>query len=236
MGQVKDRVDAANQLASLVRDNDRNKKMIVEEGEIFPLLKLLKEGASVEARIVAAIALFNIANDKHRVRLIIDALRTSMIVGVLEDSPMKVQISVANFVARMADLDDNGQEEFMRLNVTRPLMSLLSNHLDLEVVNDNPVKTSIPSLVEMNKQLAYKNIKANYNSDSSCHGGSHNKKEREMETPEVQLKVKVKVKVSCAEALWKLSKGSLSNSRKITEMKGLLCLAKIVEREKGDAV
>jgi hypothetical protein len=161
-----------------------------------------------------------------------------MIVGVLEDSPMKVQISVANFVARMANLDDNGQEEFMRLNVTRPLMSLLSNHLDLEVVNDNPVKTSIPSLVEMNKQLAYKNIKANYNSDSSSHGGSHNKKEREMETPEVQLKVKVKVKVkvSCAEALWKLSKGSLSNSRKITEMKGLLCLAKIVEREKGDAV
>jgi hypothetical protein len=235
MGQVKDRVDAANQLASLVRDNDRNKKMIVEEGEIFPLLKLLKEGASVEARIAAAIALFNIANDKHRVRLIIDALRTSMIVGVLEDSPMKVQISVANFVARMADLDDNGQEEFMRLNVTRPLMSLLSNHLDLEVVNDNPVKTSIPSLVEMNKQLAYKNIKANYNSDNSSHGGSHNK-EREMETPEVQLKVKVKVKVSCAEALWKLSKGSLSNSRKITEMKGLLCLAKIVEREKGDAV
>ncbi|XP_052301782.1 uncharacterized protein LOC127904071 [Populus trichocarpa] len=210
MGQVKDRVDAANQLASLVRDNDRNKKMIVEEGEIFPLLKLLKEGASVEARIAAAIALFNIANDKHRVRLIIDALRTSMIVGVLEDSPMKVQISVANFVARMADLDDNGQEEFMRLNVTRPLMSLLSNHLDLEVVNDNPVKTSIPSLVEMNKQLAYKNIKANYNSDSSSHGGSHNKKEREMETPEVQLKVKVKVKVSCAEALWKLSKGKIT--------------------------
>jgi hypothetical protein len=30
MGQVKDRVDAANQFASLARDNDRNKKMIVE--------------------------------------------------------------------------------------------------------------------------------------------------------------------------------------------------------------
>uniref|UniRef100_A0A2K1YAV1 Condensin complex subunit 1 C-terminal domain-containing protein n=1 Tax=Populus trichocarpa TaxID=3694 RepID=A0A2K1YAV1_POPTR len=204
-------------------------------GEIFPLLKLLKEGASVEARIAAAIALFNIANDKHRVRLIIDALRTSMIVGVLEDSPMKVQISVANFVARMANLDDNGQEEFMRLNVTRPLMSLLSNHLDLEVVNDNPVKTSIPSLVEMNKQLAYKNIKANYNSDSSSHGGSHNKKEREMETPEVQLKVKVKVKVSCAEALWKLSKGSLSNRKRGMQFNCLMTITEITAVAESNA-
>jgi hypothetical protein len=82
----------------------------------------------------------------------------------------------------------------------------------------------------MNKKLAYKSIKANYNSDSSSHGGSHSNKEREMETPEMQLKLKV----SCAEALWKLSRGSVSNSRKITETKGLLCLAKIVEREKGE--
>uniref|UniRef100_A0A6N2MEQ5 DUF7792 domain-containing protein n=1 Tax=Salix viminalis TaxID=40686 RepID=A0A6N2MEQ5_SALVM len=229
MGQVKDRDGAANQLASLALDNDRNKMMIVEEGGIFPLLKLLKEGASAEARIAAATALFNIANGKQRVRLIVEALETSMIVGVLGDSPIKVQISVANLVARMADLDDYAREEFMRLNVTRPLMSLLSNHLNLQVVSDKPVKTSIPSLVEMNQRLAYKNIKANYNRDSSSRGGAHNKK-RLMETPGVQLKLKV----SYAEALWKLSKGSLSNSRKITEMKGLLCLATIVEREKGE--
>ncbi|KAJ6748557.1 ARMADILLO REPEAT ONLY 1 PROTEIN [Salix purpurea] len=183
MGQVKDRDGAANQLASLALDNDRNKKMIVEEGGIFPLLKLLKEGASAEARIAAATALFNIANGKQRVRLIVEALETSMIVGVLEDSPIKVQISVANLVARMADLDDYAREEFMRLNVTRPLMSLLSNHLNLQVVSDKPVKTSIPSLVKMNQRLAYKNIKSNYNRDSSSHGGAHNKK-RLMETPE----------------------------------------------------
>jgi hypothetical protein len=230
MGQVKDRVDAANQLASLARDNDRNKKMIVEEGGILPLLKLLKEGASAEAQIAAATALSNIASDRERVRLIVDALGISMIVGVLGDSQTKVQISVANLVARMAALDDYAQDEFMRLNVTRPLVSLLSSHLDLEIASNNPVKTSIPSLIEMNKKLAYKSIKANYNSDSSSHGGSHSNKEREMETPEMQLKLKV----SCAEALWKLSRGSVSNSRKITETKGLLCLAKIVEREKGE--
>ncbi|KAJ6688228.1 ARMADILLO REPEAT ONLY 4 [Salix koriyanagi] len=226
MGQVKDRVDAANQLASLARDNDRNKKMIVEEGGILPLLKMLKEGASVEAQTAAATALSNIASDGEKVRVIVDALGISMIVGVLGDSQTRVQISVANLVARMADLDDYAQEEFVRLNVTRPLVSLLSSHLDMEIVSNNPVKTSIPSLIEMNKKLAYK---GGYNSDGSSHGGSHNNK-REMETPELQLKLKV----SCAEALWKLSRGSVSNSRKITETKGLLCLAKIVERESGE--
>ncbi|KAG6754092.1 hypothetical protein POTOM_042100 [Populus tomentosa] len=90
MGQVKDRVIVVNQFAWLARDNDRNKKMIVEEGGIFLLLKLLKEGASVEAPIAAAIELFNIANDKHKVRLIVDALGTSMIVGVLGDSLLKI--------------------------------------------------------------------------------------------------------------------------------------------------
>ncbi|KAB5525033.1 hypothetical protein DKX38_022782 [Salix brachista] len=227
MGQVRDRVDAANQLASLARDNDRNKKMIVEEGGIVPLLKLLKEGASVEAQTAAATALSNIASDGEKVRVIVDALGISMIVGVLGDSQTRVQISVANLVARMAALDGYAQEEFVRLNVTRPLVSLLSSHLDMEIVSNNPVKTSIPSLIEMNKKLAYK---GGYNSDSSSHGGSHNSKEREMETPELQLKLKV----SCAEALWKLSRGSVSNSRKITETKALLCLAKIVERESGE--
>ncbi|KAL3571151.1 hypothetical protein D5086_028400 [Populus alba] len=203
---------------------------LYDQGGILPLLKLLKEGASAEAQIAAATALSNIASDRERVRLIVDALGISMIVGVLGDSQTKVQISVANLVARMAALDEYAQEEFMRLNVTRPLVSLLSSHLDLEIASNNPVKTSIPSLIEMNKKLAYKNIKPSYNSDSSSHGGSHSNKEREMETPEMQLKLKV----SCAEALWKLSRGSVSNSRKITETKGLLCLAKIVEREKGE--
>ncbi|KAJ6760778.1 ARMADILLO REPEAT ONLY 1 PROTEIN [Salix purpurea] len=80
MGQVKDRVDAANQLASLARDNDRNKKMIVEEGGILPLLKMLKEGASVEAQTAAATALSNIASDGEKVRVIVDAHGISMIV------------------------------------------------------------------------------------------------------------------------------------------------------------
>ncbi|CAN1294277.1 hypothetical protein LINPERPRIM_LOCUS22393 [Linum perenne] len=75
------------------------------------------------------------------------------------------------------------------------------------------------------------NHKLSYNSDSGSSSSHHRKdREREMEAPEV----KQRLKVCCAEALWKLSRGSLSNSRKITETKGLLCLAKIIEQEKGE--
>ncbi|KAK2992500.1 hypothetical protein RJ640_005647 [Escallonia rubra] len=60
-----DRMDAANELASLARENDRNKKIIVDEGGIAPLLRLLKEGASPEVQLVAATALYNIGTDQE---------------------------------------------------------------------------------------------------------------------------------------------------------------------------
>ncbi|KAJ8753526.1 hypothetical protein K2173_022767 [Erythroxylum novogranatense] len=231
MGQLKDRADAANELASLARDNDRNKKMIVEEGGILPLLKLFKEDASPDAQIAAATALYNIANDQERVRSIVDAHGVPMIVGVLGDSPMKVQVEVAKLVSRMAELDPIAQEEFARENVIRPLVSSLCADLVFDVGNNHSGKKSIHSIVELNKELAYKNYGSNNShSDSSSHGSSHYRKERGMETPEELHNLNV----CCAEALWKLSKGNLSNSRKITETRGLLCLAKIIEKEKGD--
>ncbi|KAF5197855.1 armadillo repeat only, partial [Thalictrum thalictroides] len=63
-----DRIDAANQLASLVVDNDRNKKIIVEEGGVPPLLKLLEEGVSAESQVAASTAFANLATDQERVR------------------------------------------------------------------------------------------------------------------------------------------------------------------------
>ncbi|KAJ4828480.1 hypothetical protein Tsubulata_040054, partial [Turnera subulata] len=195
--QIKDRVDAANELASLAGDNDRNKKMIVEEGGILPLLKLLKEGASPEAQIAAANALFNIATDQERVRLIVEDHGVSILVGVLGDSPVKVQIAVAGLVARMAELDPFAQEEFMRENVTRPLVSLLSMDVIMEVAaaaatHPSGGKTSFHSLVEMNR-LAQKNSRSNHYDGSSHGGSSHHRreKEREMESPEVKLKLKI---------------------------------------------
>ncbi|XP_044485170.1 uncharacterized protein LOC123210763 [Mangifera indica] len=234
VGEIKARIDAANELASLARDNNRNKKMIVEEGGILPLLKLLKEGTSAEAQIAAAHALINLATDEETVRIIVSVFGVPIIVGVLGECSMKVLIVVATLVARIAELDSVAQEEFVRENVTRPLISLLSMDMVLDIPKHQPPKTSIHSIVQMNKQMignsAHKyNHRSGSNSDGSSHSGQH-KKEREGETPEA----KIKVQIACSEALWKLSKGSLACGRKITETKGLLCLAKIIEREKGD--
>ncbi|CAN4088071.1 unnamed protein product [Withania somnifera] len=221
MGNLQYRMEAAQALANLARDNDRNKKMIVEENGIQPLLKLLKESSSVEAQIAAATALYNLADEEERVRAIANDLGVQIIVKVLAESPMRVQIHVANLVSRMAELDSYAQEEFGRENITRPLVI----HLGMDVVLDEskdaqPRKTpSLHSLVQINKDMARNNL--------SFHSNSMDGSSR---APEV----KAKLKISCAMALWKLAKGSLLNSRKITETKALLCLAKIIEKEKGE--
>ncbi|XP_043725453.1 uncharacterized protein LOC122672009 [Telopea speciosissima] len=96
MGPLPDQVEAANQLALLAIDNYRNKKIIVEEGGVPPLLKLLKEGASPNAQIAAATALLNLATDQERIRIIARELGIPVIVQVLFDSSMRVQSGVAN--------------------------------------------------------------------------------------------------------------------------------------------
>lgn len=232
MGNLQYRIDAAQALANLARDNDRNKKMIVEENGIPPLLKLLKESSSAEAQIAAATALYNLADDEERVRAIANDLGVQIIVKVLAEAPMRVQIHVANLVSRMAELDSYSQEEFGRENITRPLVI----HLGMDVVLDEskdaqPHKTpTLHSLVQINKEMARNNFSFHSNSMDGSSRGGKKEKERELEPPEV----KSKLKVSCAMALWKLAKGSLLNSRKITETKALLCLAKIIEKEKGE--
>ncbi|KAK6160232.1 hypothetical protein DH2020_003613 [Rehmannia glutinosa] len=210
MGQLQDKIEAANQLSSLAKDNDRNKQIIVEEGGILPLLKMLKDGSSLDGRIAAACALYNLANNVERVRAIIDALGVPIIVHVLGDSPMK-------------------REDFARENVIRPLVTLLSFDLSMDDPKLKFGKQSIHSIVH--KEMEMKNL---YNtrlvsSSSSFHysegssKGGTNRKDRENEKPEV----KIGLKISCAEALWMLAKESVPNSKRITDTKGLLCLAKL---------
>ncbi|XP_047963315.1 ARM REPEAT PROTEIN INTERACTING WITH ABF2 [Salvia hispanica] len=236
MGQLPDKIEAANELASLAKDNDRNKQIIVEEGGIPPLLKLLKDSTSAEGQAAAASALYNLATDVSRVRAIIDESGVPTIVQVLSDSPMKVQIKVANVVARMAEHCPLAQEDFARENAIRPLVTLMSHDLLME---DSKLKSglqSIHSIVQINKEMESKSLykpglgtsKSMHYSEGSGKGG--NRKDRENEKPEV----KHKLKVSCAEALWMLAKGNVPNSKRITETKGLLCLAKLVETEEGE--
>ncbi|KAB2045722.1 hypothetical protein ES319_D01G180900v1 [Gossypium barbadense] len=245
MGQLTDRIEAANNLASLAQDNDRNKKIAVEEGGVPPLLKLLKESSSMEAQITAANALLVLANEPERVRSIVEEMGAPIVVQVLRDSPMKVQIPVAKLIARMAEYDPVAQEDFARENVIRPLVTLLSFETFVDDSGTRLGKQSIHSIVQINKEMEknswtssnsrnysygpYANSYSNLHLDGSTRGGNY-RKERENENPEV----KIQLKINCAEALWMLAKGSASNSGRITETKGLLCLAKLVEKEQGE--
>ncbi|KAK4768088.1 hypothetical protein SAY87_003229 [Trapa incisa] len=235
IGQLKERADAANELGSLARDNERNKKMIVDEGGIQPLLRLLKEGGLPDAQIAAAYALSNIGTDRARVQIIVSEHGIPIIVRALADSPMRVQISMANLVAKMAELDNVAQEAFARENVMKPLISFLS----MNTILDDPKIQDIPSLIQKKNELGGKprllNNYSNLNSSFSSHSdgssrGGHHKKDREVESPEMKLRLRV----SCAGALWMLCRESLVNSRKITETKWLLCLAKIIKAEKDE--
>lgn len=242
MGQLNDRIEAANELASLAQDNDRNKKIIVEEGGVLPLLKLFKEGALPVAQVAAATALCHLANDLERVRVIVNEHGVPIVVQVLGDSPMRVQTRAANLVARMAEHDPVAQEDFARENAIRPLVTLLSFDMLVDDHMGQLGKQSLHSIVQINKELERKSLSrlsnrplANSYSNSYSHmegssRGWNHRKERENEDPAVKLQLKI----SCAEALWMLARESVSNSRKITETKGMLCLAKLVEKEQGE--
>lgn len=240
MGQLNDKIEGTNELASLAQDNDRNKKIIIEEGGVPPLLKLLKEASSPAAQIAAATCLCYLANDLERVRVIVNEVGVPAVVQVLADSPIRVQTLAANLVARMARHDPVAQEDFARENAIRPLVTLLS----FDTAVDE--QTSIHSIFQVNKELGKKTTDRSgtgsgsrqfansysstyYYTEGSSRGGNY-RKERENEDPAVKLQLKI----SCAEALWMLAAGSVSNSRKITETKGMLCLAKIVEKEQGE--
>lgn len=225
LGQPKDRAEAATELGSLARDNDRTKFIILEEGGVPPLLKLLKEASSPDAQVAAANALVNVTTNQDRVvSYVVESHAAPTIVQVLRDSPLRVRVSVANLVSAMAEQNELAREEFVRANVTRPLVSLLS--MDTVFADPMAGRASIHSLV-----LNLSNV-GETNSDGSSRGSSHHRREREREVESPELRNEVKI--SCAKALWKLSKGCLSSFKRITETKGLLCLAKIIESESGE--
>ncbi|KAL8121272.1 uncharacterized protein LOC141725127 [Apium graveolens] len=231
------KTNAINELSSVAKDNDRNKMIIVAEGGVPPLIKLLKECENPNAQIAVANALMILANDQERVRVIAKELGVKVVVGVLGSAPMRVQIVVGDLVARMAEFDSVVREEFARENAIRPLVTLLSFETFVDDLQRGVGKQSIHSIVKINKQIernglssfGYKPGASNW-LQSEGGGGVYGRRERGNETPEMKLKLKI----SSSQALRMLARGSVSNSRRITETKGLLCLAKHIETAEGE--
>ncbi|KAL8529972.1 hypothetical protein ACS0TY_007152 [Phlomoides rotata] len=229
------RAESAHGLATLAKDSERNRKIIVDEIGIPPLLKMLKDSGNIDAQSGAASALCHLADDKNHVGLIANTLGVQIIVKALSELPMTVQEILVNLVTRMCELDPNVKEEFGRENVTRPLVTLLGMDVDLdEFVEANTRKTvnSLHSVVQINKEMTKKGI-SSYGSGNSLEGSKHhsNKREKERERETESPELKLNLKISCAIALSRLASGSLLNSKKITDTKALLVLSKIIEKE-----
>ncbi|CAJ1942353.1 unnamed protein product [Sphenostylis stenocarpa] len=131
-GSLDDRSDAAASLVSLARDNDRYGKLIIEEGGVGPLLKLIKEG-KMEGQENAARAIGLLGRDPESVELMIHAGVCSVFAKVLKEGPMKVQAVVAWAVSELAAKYPKCQDLFAQHNIVR----LLVSHLAFETVQEH---------------------------------------------------------------------------------------------------
>lgn len=131
-GKLEDRADAAASLVSLARDNERYGKLIIEEGGVAPLLRLVKEG-KVEGQENAARAIGLLGRDRESVEQMIHAGVCQVFSKILKDGPMKVQAVVAWAVSELAAHHSPCQDLFAQHNIIR----LLVSHLAFETIQEH---------------------------------------------------------------------------------------------------
>lgn len=132
-GSPEDKSDAAASLASLARDNDRYVKLIVEEGGVNPLLKLVKEG-KIDGQENAARTIGLLGRDPESVEHMIQLGVCSSLANILKEGSMKVQAVVAWAVSELVSGNHaKCQELFAQNNVIR----LLVSHLAFETVQEH---------------------------------------------------------------------------------------------------
>ncbi|RWR92303.1 Armadillo repeat only 2 [Cinnamomum micranthum f. kanehirae] len=170
-GSLDNRSDAAASLVSLARDNDRYGKLIIEEGGIGPLLKLVKEGR-LEGQENAALAIGLLSRDPESVEQMIHAGVCTVFAKILKEGSMKVQSVVAWAVSEMASNHLNCQDHFAQNNIIR----LLVSHLAFETVQEHSKYAvsskalSIHSVVMANNDSSKSSIKGHdYEEDKLLH-------------------------------------------------------------------
>jgi hypothetical protein len=131
-GSVEAKSDAAASLVSLARDNDRYGKLIIEEGGVGPLLKLVKEG-KIDGQENAARAIGLLGRDPESVEHMIHAGVCLVFAKILKEGPMKVQAVVAWAVSELAANYTKCQDLFAQHNIIR----LLVSHLAFETVQEH---------------------------------------------------------------------------------------------------
>lgn len=131
-GSAEERSDAAASLVSLASGSQRYGKLIIEEGGVGPLLKLLKEGKS-EGQENAARAVGLLGRDPESVEHMIHVGVCSVLAKILKEGPMKVQGVVAWAVSELAANYPKSQDLFAQ----HKIVTLLVGHLAFETVEEH---------------------------------------------------------------------------------------------------
>jgi len=131
-GSSEERSDAAASLVSLASGSQRYGKLIIEEGGVGPLLKLLKEGKS-EGQENAARAVGLLGRDPESVEHMIHVGACSVLAKILKEGPMKVQAVVAWAVSELAANYPKSQDLFAQ----HKIVTLLVGHLAFETVEEH---------------------------------------------------------------------------------------------------
>uniref|UniRef100_A0A0C9S9Q4 TSA: Wollemia nobilis Ref_Wollemi_Transcript_7128_2215 transcribed RNA sequence n=1 Tax=Wollemia nobilis TaxID=56998 RepID=A0A0C9S9Q4_9CONI len=247
-GSAEEKADAAASLVSLAQDSERNGKLIVEEGGIPPLLRLLKEGTetgagtgtvaqTVEGQEAAAKALGKLGKDPERVQQMIRDGVCSVFSKVLKEGPMKVQSTVAWALSELLSHDPASQDHFAQSGIIRSLVG----HLAFETVQESnkyvvagAKAMSMHSVVtaaktaETHGRYGYHNVNVRKDIGIPSLSGL-NLKGREAEDPAT----KAAMKTEAAKALWMLAKDNVKTCKSITESKALVCFAILLEKGKG---
>ena len=160
-GSQEVRSDAAASLVSLARGSDRYGKLIIEEGGVGPLLKLIKEGKA-DGQENAARAIGLLGRDAESVEHMIHVGVCSVFAKILKEGPMKVQGVVAWAVSELAANYPKCQELFAQHNIIR----LLLGHLAFETVEEHS-KYAIVSMKANSIHAAVVMASNNNNSSSN---------------------------------------------------------------------
>ncbi|KAF4371831.1 hypothetical protein CsatB_024747 [Cannabis sativa] len=177
-GSLEGRSDAAASLVSLARDNDRYGKLIIEEGGVGPLLKLIKDGQA-EGQENAARAIGLLGRDPESVEHMIHAGVCSVFAKILKDGPMKVQAMVAWAVSELAANYPKCQDLFAQNNIIR----LLVSHLAFETVQEHIKYTVAVNKTTSIHAIVVASNNSNTNNGSKANGGDDKQNQNQIAHP-----------------------------------------------------
>ncbi|XVE67447.1 hypothetical protein DITRI_Ditri08aG0161700 [Diplodiscus trichospermus] len=196
---------------------------------IWACIATVQMGRQLEERVMAAECLELLAREKDEYKnMIFEEGGVPPLQNLLKEkySPLDAQVTAAMALCRLAD--EKEREKIIMKEMISTIVNRLSRTSPIwdQIQAANLVASiamHIPEVKEYN--LISENViwrLVTLLSSEPC-----------ADDPRTN-KLKLNLKISCSKALWMLARGSVSNCRTLTDTRGMLCIAKLMETEQGE--